>query len=147
MKVEMWIFLTVAAWFGVEFGVRNRYVRVILQCLMIVVLCTVSYRLGSFMGTLEPNLRANNQLKNLTRGLVRVAGKDNLDLPLLQKRLETLDDKVIPTYENLTGSQDAVDWFLNSYGIQFEEEVPIEATSKSRRTSAKAHGFRTSAGH
>lgn len=127
MHIEFWIIFSVLLWFAVELGVRNRGVRVTLQCVFVLGLCIAAYSLGSFIGTFERNLRANNQLKNLTRSLITIADDEDFDRTVFLKRLKHLDQQVIPTYESQRESRQAVEDFLDAYDIEFEEEIPIES--------------------
>ncbi|MCO6046743.1 hypothetical protein NG895_22835 [Aeoliella sp. ICT_H6.2] len=127
MHVEFWIVVSVTLWFGVELGVRHRGLRVALQSVMVLGFCFVFFSVGSLVGKFEPNLAANNRLKNLTRGLVAIAGDEDFDRAEFLERLKQLEQGVIPTYETQSDSREAVVRFLGAYNMEFEDEIPIEA--------------------
>jgi hypothetical protein len=124
-----WVFIALAGWFGVEFGLRHRATRVSLQFFLLTCIAAASFSAGAHTSVLSVNLRANNQLKNLTRGLVAITTNDVLDGSPYRKRLSALHNRVIPTYETIAPSRTAVEEFLGSYGIGYEEEIPMVTES------------------
>ena len=103
--------------------------RVSIQLLLLTCIAAAAFSGGAYSSGFEVKLAANNQLKNLTRGLVAITSDDALDTSLFRKRLTTLNNRVIPTYESILDSRMSVKTFLASYGIDYEEEIPIEPQS------------------
>ena len=125
MYITFWIVLSGIFWFGVEFGCRNRGIRVTVQILLVIGFCMLAFAGGQFMGSLNGNIQSNNILKNLTRGLVAITSEDEHDPALMVERLEVLNEKVIPTYETTSSSREAVEGFLKTYDIEYEAEIPV----------------------
>lgn len=127
MYVKYWVLIAAIVWFAVEFGVRRRGIRVALQSLIFLAFTIAAFYFGERIGRFEPTLEGNNHLKNLTRSLVDITSVEDVDVSLLHKRLDDLDNKIIATYESHSESREAIEHFLNSYDIEYEKEIPIQS--------------------
>ena len=125
MAIQFWILLPAIVWFGVKFGCRSRGIRVTIQTLLVIGFCVVAFAVGQYMGSLNVHMQANNLIQNLTRGLVDISSDEEYDHALMVERLEVLNEKIVPTYETLSSSRDAVEDFLVKYNIEYEEEIPV----------------------
>lgn len=125
MLIGYLILSMLAAWLSAEFFITIRAIRVSVQAVLLLAVCVASIGFGSFLGRFSLTSEGNNQLKNLTRGLVSITTKEDFDHPQFQEQLITLNKNVLPTYENYLASQQSVENFLKFYGIEYEVEIPI----------------------
>ncbi len=129
MNIFFWALIGFALWFGVELGIQNRKARIASQSVLIAIIAIVSFSLGSLFSGFSLKLQANNQVKNLTRGLITITKNDDLDKDSLEINLRDLDSGIIPTYENMTATKESISDFLEKYGIAYEEEIPITSNN------------------
>lgn len=132
MYVHWFFLIAIAIWFAVELGVGARGIRMGVQAVLFLACGVAAFSGGARIGKFEATLQGNNQLKNLTRGLAEVASREDVDLSLLRMQLGALNDAIVPTYESHSASREAVQQFLDGYGIKYEQEIPITSHEGSR---------------
>jgi hypothetical protein len=125
MTLERWAVVAIAVWFGVEFGIGKRAVRVAVQCCLVLVLVAGAFSLGRSLGFIMPTMQGNQLLKNLTRSLETITTNTDEERSLLQARLKKLNEGVLPTYQTFSHSREAVEEFLNAYEMKFDPDIEM----------------------
>lgn len=123
MYVGYWIVFAAAVWFGAELGINKRPIRVAVQTCILAVCVTAAFSFGQFMGRFNPTIEGNILIKNLTQSLVPILDDAGDNHTQLRTRLNKLDQGVLPSYQNYNASRQAVEAFLNSYGIEYDSSM------------------------
>ncbi|MGV3483787.1 MAG: hypothetical protein ACO1RT_05170 [Planctomycetaceae bacterium] len=119
------IFVLVGAWVISEISDAKVLIRLSLDAIAGLSLAIGTLAFQTALMGFDATLHANNATKNLARGLVVITSGE-IDQGRLNEDLQQLDRNIVPSYEDYNSAGDAVNKFLDKYGIDYVKEMPID---------------------
>jgi hypothetical protein len=117
------LFITVACliWIVSEIVFEKQELRIAFQLVAISILLASVFFGSSMLTRISVQAEASNSVKNLTATLVAITELKDIDVDVLNARLKTLDEKIVPSYEEIESIKSAIADFVAEYEIEFKD--------------------------
>jgi hypothetical protein len=104
-----------------EIVFEKQELRIVFQLVAISILLASVFFGSSMLTRISIQAEASNSVKNLTATLVAITESKDIDVDVLNARLKTLDEKIVPSYEEIESIKSAIADFVAEYEIEFKD--------------------------
>ena len=127
MFLALIFLVAIGGWIALEVLVERTSIRLWAGGALLGIVVCIAWFSSALLNGFEIILETNNTVKNLTNGLVTIT-KNEFDSEQLHQNLRSLNQEIIPSYEEYRSARRAVERFLAIYEIEFDPEFPINAS-------------------